>query len=135
MTLGPATEQLLRDTFAERALVPANAAARVLDVDEKTFAELVASGAVRHVLISAKTKRFAEHDLRAFLVGETRLPAPKPKPPKTREPAPCRSTNRSDRHTGTTTSSGVVVGFTDRLAKRRAEQRKPSKPGSGGRRA
>jgi hypothetical protein len=131
--IGPVTEQLLRETFAERALAPACDAARVLGLDEKTFASLVDSGAVRHVKVSPKTKRYAEHDLRAFLTGETRLPEGPDR--KNRETAPCRSTSQSARRTGTTTSSDKVVGFTAQRARRLAEQRKPSKPSSGGPRA
>lgn len=102
--LGPATEALFARVFADVVMIPANAACRLIGVDEKTFGALVEGGAVRYVLIGHTTKRYTEADLRAYLSRETELP--------------CRSIKQRKAVSGSMTSSKKVVGFMDRRALR-----------------
>lgn len=104
--LGAATEALLARAFADTALITARAAAKILGLDEKTLAALVEAKAIRVVLVSERTRRFAEVDLRAYLARRTEI---------TR----CQSTSRPSRATSITTSSSKVVGFMEARAKRR----------------
>lgn len=84
--------------FANRALIPACDAARVLGIDAKTLRNLVRAGAIRTVTLG-RVERFTEADLRAFLRGETQ----------------CQSTSQSAPRTGRMTSSSKAKGFTARL--------------------
>jgi excisionase family DNA binding protein len=83
--------------FANRALIPACEAARVLGIDAKTLRNLVRGGAIRTVIVG-RVERFTEADLRAFLRGDT-----------------CLSISQSVPRTGTTTSSSKAKGFSARL--------------------
>jgi hypothetical protein len=64
--IAPATEALFAAAFAESALITARAAARLLGIDEKTLAALVAADAIETVLIG-RQKRFSEAGIRAFI--------------------------------------------------------------------
>lgn len=79
--LGPATEALFAKAFAECALIPANKAGPLVGIDEKLLRGMAAQGVIRSVIVGASTRKFAEVDLRMYLVGE--------RPPV--EAAPARS--------------------------------------------
>ena len=100
--LGPATEIILARAFSDAVMIPANAAARIVGVDAKTFHALVEGEAIRYVLVGRSTKRYTEADIRAYLMRETELS--------------CRSTNQPRAVSGNTTFSTKVVGFTARRA-------------------
>ena len=106
--LGPATEAIFARAFSDAVMIPANAAARIIGVDEKTFHALVEGEAVRYVLVGHSTKRYTEADLRAYLMRETELS--------------CRSTNQPRAVSGNTISSTRVVGFTARRALKASAQ-------------
>ncbi len=65
-----ATERLLAEAFAETATITARAAARVLGLDEKTLRAMAEGGVIRSVVAGAKTRRYTEDQLRAWLAGE-----------------------------------------------------------------
>src|SRR6516165_2354458 len=83
-------------------LTPADAARR-LGCSVKTLAGHVASGALRYVIIGHGIKRprkmFADADLDAFIVNQTR------------KDVPCPSTATRAPRSGNTTSSGEVIAF------------------------
>lgn len=106
MMLGQATEKLLERTFERVALITAARAAEILGIDEKTLGRLVDAGAIQPVLVSERTKRYAEADLRAYLARRTEI-------------KPCQSTSQTRAVSGSMTSSTSVVGFTAARAKRR----------------
>src|SRR5215831_3272705 len=94
---------------------PAEAAAK-LACSIKTLNGHVASGALRYVIIGHGTKRprrmFADADLAEFINNQSR------------KDSPCPSIAPGARHTGTSTSSGEVIGFTARRNARRAAKPK-----------
>ncbi|QTC87922.1 helix-turn-helix domain-containing protein [Brevundimonas pondensis] len=109
--LGPATEAILSRAFSDAVMITAQAAARIIGVDDKTFHALVEGRAIRYVLIGRSTKRYTEADIRAYLMRDTELP--------------CRSTNPPRAVSGSMTSNTKVVGFMARRAlKASATQRR-----------
>lgn len=100
--LGPATEVLFARAFADAVMIPGNAAARLIGVDDKTFHALVEGQAIRYVLVGRSTKRYTEADLRAYLMRETELS--------------CRSTNQPRAVSGNMIFNTKVAGFTARRA-------------------
>jgi hypothetical protein len=91
-------------------------AARKLGCSIKTLLGHIASGALRYVNLGHGTKRprrmFTDADLDEFVANQTR------------KDIPCPSTSPRARHTGTSTSSGEVIGFTARRNARRAARPK-----------
>ncbi|MNE36953.1 hypothetical protein D3C80_1307880 [compost metagenome] len=106
--LGPATEVILARAFADAVMIPANAAARIIGVDDKTFHALVEGEAIRYVLVGRNTKRYTEADLRAYLMRETELS--------------CRSTSQPRAVSTTSISRIGAGGFTARRALKASAQ-------------
>ena len=110
----PVASRTPRQSSPDGLKTAAQAAAK-LNCSIKTLNGHVASGALRYVAIGHGTKRprkrFADADLDAFIESQTR------------KDVPCPSTSPRARHTGTSTSSGEVIGF---MARRNA--RRDAKP-------
>jgi excisionase family DNA binding protein len=91
-------------------------AAAKLSISIRTLREHVASGSLRYVNIGRgkhrARRRFADADLDAFIATQTR------------EDSPCPSIAPGARRTGTSISSGEVIGFTARRNARRAAKPK-----------
>jgi hypothetical protein len=99
--LGPATERLFDDAFADGATITATAAADLLGLDAKTLAALSDSNVIRWVP-RGKRRAYTERDLRAYLTEEHKASCPPPAPKKA------------------ATRSAKVVSFSDMKGKRDA---------------
>ncbi|MGC2853912.1 helix-turn-helix domain-containing protein [Novispirillum sp. DQ9] len=92
----------------------------------KTVRRHADEGRLPYILRGARTRLCSDEDIRALEANLRRLAAEDQKrrqdkrKPNQGKPA-CRSTNRRARASGTTTSSSVVVAFTD-LQRQRAGQ-------------
>ena len=109
--LGPMTEKRFEAAFAETAVITRRAAAKLIGVDEKTLDGLSDDGVVRAVRRGAH-RAYTERDLRAYLAEGPDVE--------------CRSTSPKRAASGSTISSSKVVAFTDRPARLRGVQRRPS---------
>lgn len=117
---GAATEARILDAFADRALITAAKCCWILGLSPKTLRGMTDRGLIGAVLIGAKgtTRQYTEADVRAYLTGPRAPVRPQEKD------LPCPSISRKARASINTTSSTKVVGFTEALAKRRAEKPK-----------
>ncbi len=59
-SLGPITEERLRQAFSDRALISLDAAGKLLGIDVKALREMAMDGAIRTVVVGRKTRRFTE---------------------------------------------------------------------------
>ena len=114
LALAP-TERLLAEAFGTSATITAKTAARVLGLDEKTLRAMAVVGVIRSLTAGAKTRRYTEAHLRAYLAGE-----------RFGEVKPCPSIGQRRAGSGTTTSSTEVVDITVRRAQQLAAGRKRS---------
>lgn len=110
--LGPATERLLAEAFADAVTLTGVQAAKLLGMDEKTLRAAAKSGLIGSVPTGGGSRRYTETDLRLYLARPRDLPAKK-------EAAPCPSINRLKAASGSTTSSSVGPGFMARRGKLR----------------
>lgn len=78
--LGAATEALLREAFAGRALLTAQEAAKILGMDPSTLAQATATGVISSTPISARSRRYSERDLRLFLTSDPVQGSPQQRP-------------------------------------------------------
>lgn len=100
----------------ETLLRPAEAA-KVLNVGERTFRQIVSSGNLRYILVGARSKRYHPADLQAY-IDERRKVA-------------CPSTRQSPEKplTGPTPSHSGVFDFEALRAARRGKKPNSKKPG------
>ncbi|MDR3513970.1 MAG: helix-turn-helix domain-containing protein [Caulobacteraceae bacterium] len=112
--VGPSTEARIALAFATRALITAKEAASILGIDVKTLRALTDGLALR-ALVVGKVRRYAEADIRRYLIEGP--------------DAECPSTSRPRAASSNMTSSTRVVGFTARLARKRDAQQRRSNAG------